>query len=133
MPGIGIDLETAEELPAEIVPLVCTEVELNQLANLPPGHSSTKITFSSKESAYKVLYPLRRRFWDFLDADMEFNVALESFHLELGGAPILGRYRVAEENVISVAQATAIMPPIGSGYDPHLVVEDGGPTASTMN
>ncbi|MFE2292658.1 4'-phosphopantetheinyl transferase [Streptomyces sp. NPDC059452] len=105
VPGIGIDLETAEDLPDEIVPLVCTTAELSRLKDLPSGTPSAKIIFSAKESAYKVLYPLTGRFRDFLEAEMTFDPALDSFCFELGGTSVHGRYRVAEGCVITIAQA----------------------------
>ncbi|MEU6756795.1 4'-phosphopantetheinyl transferase superfamily protein [Streptomyces sp. NPDC046685] len=132
-PDIGIDLETAEDLPDEMVPLVCAAAELSRLEDPPPGITSAEIIFSAKESTYKILYPPTGRFWGFLEADMTFDSALANFRLELGGASLQGRYRGCRRVCDHHRTGRGGQVIRCSGYDPHLVVEDDGPTASAMN
>lgn len=60
MLAIGIDIEPAEPLPADLVETICTPGERAWLAGHLPGERGTlaRMIFSAKEAAYKCQYPL---------------------------------------------------------------------------
>lgn len=85
--GLGLDVEKllpaarAERLAAEIL----TPAELLRLQELPAGQRAQRIslTFSSKESLFKALYPLVRRHFYFQDAELLEVAADGSLSLRL--------------------------------------------------
>lgn len=84
--SIGIDVEQATELPAEIINAVCRPEELDQLSVLrlrdPSAQSLPleKIIFSAKESIHKTYFPLNYHTLDFLDARIELDLQQQTFH-----------------------------------------------------
>jgi 4'-phosphopantetheinyl transferase EntD len=67
--GIGIDIEPAESLDADMVPLVMTERERAR-SDDPFGG---KLTFIAKEAVYKAVYPLDGLFLEFSDIDVDLT------------------------------------------------------------
>lgn len=73
--AIGLDLEPADPLPADIVRLVCSEAELRDRTareaelelDLP------KLVFCAKESAYKAYFWLARSMLEFGDVEVHVN------------------------------------------------------------
>ena len=66
MKSIGIDLEDAESVPVEeIVQRVCTDAETEWVLAGANGQLKLAALFSAKEAAYKALFPLCRKFFDF--------------------------------------------------------------------
>lgn len=72
--GLGLDVEGAAPLDAELVSRICRPSELERLADRPPplGTSWGKLIFSAKESTYKCYYPLARTFLGFHDVEIGF-------------------------------------------------------------
>jgi 4'-phosphopantetheinyl transferase EntD len=68
--GIGIDVEPAEPLPAEILDMVATPRERLKMADDP---CQGRLLFVAKEAVYKAVYPLDRVFLD--HHDVEINLA----------------------------------------------------------
>lgn len=69
--ALGIDLEGDGPLPDDLVDTVCTATECRWLATLPQAErgSAAKRVFGAKEAAYKMQYPLTRRFLEFHDVE----------------------------------------------------------------
>jgi 4'-phosphopantetheinyl transferase EntD len=49
--GIGIDAETSTPIARELLPLVCSPLEIERLRDLPSGTDWPKLVFSAKESS----------------------------------------------------------------------------------
>ncbi len=73
--SIGIDLEPAEDLPADILESVCGEAERRWLAAQPSHRRGVlaRAIFAAKECAFKAQFPLSGRILEFED----FNVMIE--------------------------------------------------------
>jgi len=70
--SLGVDVEIAEPLDPELLPIVCTARELARLdrgSELQPGLVA-KIIFSAKESVFKCVYTLTGTFLDFQDCEI---------------------------------------------------------------
>lgn len=78
--SIGIDLEDAKAvLVGEIVETICTDAEREWV--LGGGNSRLKLAalFSAKEAAYKALFPLCRKFFDFHAIELTWSLKNKSF------------------------------------------------------
>lgn len=64
---VGIDVEPAQPLPAEVVRMVLSTGEIASFARLPGAlrRVADRVVFSAKESSYKAIYPSTRRLLDF--------------------------------------------------------------------
>lgn len=68
--SIGIDVEPAEELPAETLGLIATPAEKTRLGeDLYAG----RLLFAVKEAVYKALYPLDGQFLEFHDIEADLQ------------------------------------------------------------
>ena len=65
--ALGLDIEEAADLPAEILPLVCTPAERAWLSVQPADWRGllARLIFSAKECSYKLQYPQTREVLDF--------------------------------------------------------------------
>lgn len=88
--GLGIDVEAAEPLGRDLIPLVCVEQEISRLQESPESTRGVlaKLLFSAKESVFKCVYPLTGVFLDFQDCEIRlereggtFAAVLTSPHL----------------------------------------------------
>lgn len=79
--GIGVDVEPAEPLPANVVRLVCTPREQAELPAEPPppGVDWPKIVFCAKESIHKVIAPSTGIHLGFQDVDVLIDPATATF------------------------------------------------------
>jgi 4'-phosphopantetheinyl transferase EntD len=77
--GIGIDIEPAEALPAELLDFVLTPRERASLAADPCGG---RLFFVAKEAVYKAVFPLDRQFLD--HHDVEVDLANQTAQLRNG-------------------------------------------------
>jgi 4'-phosphopantetheinyl transferase EntD len=66
--SIGIDVEPAVPLSADMLELVATPRELRNIAGDP---LRGKLLFAAKEAAYKAAYPLDRVFLEFRDIEID--------------------------------------------------------------
>lgn len=113
--GLGLDVEKllptarAERLAAEIL----TPTELLRLQDLPAEQRAQRIslTFSSKESLFKALYPLVRRHFYFQDAELLEVAADGSLSLRLlidlhpdwpAGSQLAGQFAEFEGYLLSL-------------------------------
>jgi 4'-phosphopantetheinyl transferase EntD len=67
--AVGIDVEPAELLPAELLDLVATPQERQRIAD-DPYHG--RLLFVAKEAVYKAVYPLDQIFLDHQDVQISF-------------------------------------------------------------
>jgi len=77
--GLGIDLELAEPLDTEILPLICLPFEQNWLQHTDDPLQWAKLIFSAKESIFKSIWPILRHFVDFQDIGIQINIDTGSF------------------------------------------------------
>jgi len=68
--SVGIDVEPARELPADMMELVATTAELRTIGGDP---LQARLLFAAKEAVYKAVHPLHRTFLEF--PDIEINLA----------------------------------------------------------
>jgi 4'-phosphopantetheinyl transferase EntD len=66
--GVGIDIEPAEALPAELLELVTTARERASLTDDP---YAGRLFFVAKEAVYKAVFPLDHRFLDHHDVEID--------------------------------------------------------------
>lgn len=73
--GLGIDVEPARPLPADIHRLVLREAEYAALGELPTAWHAlgATLTFCAKEALYKALYPTTREFLDFQQVELRWQ------------------------------------------------------------
>ena len=108
--AIGLDIELAEPLPAELWVEICSERELRWLQRQDPQRRSllAKVIFSAKECAYKAQFPISRSLFGFetlgvaLDLDrggfdIEFERAVEPF---AAGQRMHGRFRISDGMIV---------------------------------
>ncbi len=67
--AVGIDIESSEPLPSDMLELIATPRERRVIGDNPLG---TKILFVIKEAVYKAVYPLDHEFLDFHDIEVDF-------------------------------------------------------------
>lgn len=65
--SLALDIEEASDLPADLLPVVCTQAELAWLSVQPEDWRGVlaRLIFSAKECAYKLQYPHTRQLLDF--------------------------------------------------------------------
>lgn len=113
--ALGIDLEVGDPLDPELRRLICTPDELRAapvwgVAGVDPH----KLVFSAKEALYKALFPHARRYIDFLEVEIGVDAGAGAWRpttlppdvAGLVGAPIEGRFLVADGYVVTTACAT---------------------------
>ncbi len=73
--GVGLDVEPAEPMKSELVPMILREPELARVHEWPaPWRELAGIlTFSAKEALYKSIYPAHRVFLDFQDVELQWS------------------------------------------------------------
>lgn len=68
--ALGIDIEPAEPLPADLLDLVATPQERERIAEDP---FRGRLLFAAKEAVYKAVYPLDRTFLDHHDVEVNLS------------------------------------------------------------
>ncbi|HEX3462941.1 MAG TPA: 4'-phosphopantetheinyl transferase superfamily protein [Candidatus Elarobacter sp.] len=83
--GIGLDVELAEPLPADLVALVCSNAELDVRAELESrlGADLPKLLFVVKECAYKAYAAATGSFLDFADLEVAIDADERRFTARL--------------------------------------------------
>ncbi|GEM00351.1 4'-phosphopantetheinyl transferase family protein [Cellulomonas terrae] len=102
--GVGIDAELHAPLPPGVAPLVMSDDERAALAGTDPALCPDRVTFSAKESVYKVWYPVTRAWLGFEDVDVRLGDG--TFVARLGraglGTRVLhGRWAVGDGLVVT--------------------------------
>ncbi|MEO8444539.1 MAG: 4'-phosphopantetheinyl transferase superfamily protein [Gammaproteobacteria bacterium] len=101
--AIGIDLEPALPLDAELLRRVCLPAELARLRRSADMALRAKLTFSAKESVYKCLAPVTGIFLEFDDVEILFDSGPAEFSVRghgpgeaaIGAEKIAGRFALA--------------------------------------
>lgn len=84
--GVGIDIEHQDRLKGKTVSRVATEEEQMRFSRLP-GFDWTLI-FSAKESIFKAINPLARRYIGFQEVELSLDLASQSFSVKYSGDKI---------------------------------------------
>lgn len=71
--GLGIDIEPAEPLNPDLLDIVATERERQNIGHDP---LRGRVLFSVKEAVYKAVYPLNRMFLDHHDVEVDMQNGL---------------------------------------------------------
>jgi 4'-phosphopantetheinyl transferase EntD len=105
--ALGLDLEAAVPLSAELRTYVCgpRELERAQPLGSPPVGDWEKLIFSAKESVFKCHFPVGGRFLEFSDIEIEVASAGRRFLARVAGdpRPIEGYYGWANGSVVTGA------------------------------
>ncbi|HRN87144.1 4'-phosphopantetheinyl transferase superfamily protein [Hyphomicrobium sp.] len=107
--SIGIDLEPAEPLPADLHEMICRSEELAWLRRFPANECGllARVIFGAKESAFKCQYPLTRRMLEFHEVAVSLDVERGTFSAsylcdEIGaicGPVVRGRFGITRASV----------------------------------
>jgi 4'-phosphopantetheinyl transferase EntD len=73
--GIGVDVEPAEPLPADLLPIVATPAERQAIGD---DLSLGRLLFSIKEAVYKAVHPLDGVFLDHHDVEVSLGASTAS-------------------------------------------------------
>ncbi|MDO5498459.1 MAG: 4'-phosphopantetheinyl transferase superfamily protein [Propionibacteriaceae bacterium] len=122
--SLGIDAEAHEPLPEGVLEVVSDRDEralLRQLARTHPAVHWCRVLFSAKESIYKAVFPITRRWLGFDDATLTWDIFGGSFRARLNpdaahglapgsaGPPVVtGRFAVHGELIMT---AVVLAPP----------------------
>lgn len=92
--SVGLDAEPAGPLPKDVRQFICSQRETDWIAGQPPDTHGNwyKILFCAKESAFKAVFSLTRRPFDFWDLEVEFLP--DSNRFSIGRAPALPSARL---------------------------------------
>lgn len=111
--AIGIDLEPAEPLDANLVESICRGDEVDWLSRRPDMERLllARAIFSAKECAYKCLFPVSRTPLDFEDMRVDLELPRNAFTATLqletppfpAGFRIVGGIRISLTHIASVA------------------------------
>lgn len=105
--GIGLDVELAKPLERKLFRMVLTDSEMSALSRHADREARlrAKIIFSAKESVFKCLYPLVRRFIGFRECDvalLDGGVFTASVRPEVPEVePLRGRFFVQGGHIIT--------------------------------
>lgn len=110
--SIGIDLEQLDRLHEGLYETLFTERELDDLSGYGPAADT--IMFSAKESGYKAIYPIGKKFIGFQEAEIVLNEDTQTFTIEYRGdhAPNKhlntgqGFWTVAHDHVFTIFRLT---------------------------
>jgi 4'-phosphopantetheinyl transferase EntD len=80
--SIGIDVESNCPLKAELIDQIMTPFEVNQVDNIDDLNSYAKLIFSIKESVYKCIHPLFKKWVGFKDVSVELDRQNSSFRIK---------------------------------------------------
>jgi 4'-phosphopantetheinyl transferase EntD len=106
--AVGIDVEEAPVLKADLHELVLTPKERSWLSALPEGRHGPlgRLFFSVKESVYKCQFPLTNHVLEFHDVEVELGVGETGFRAEAQaiGRTFVGEIFQEENAVLTVAR-----------------------------
>lgn len=74
--ALGIDAEPHEQLPAGVLDIVASDLEvehIDRLSSTRPDIAWDRLLFSAKESVYKTWFPLSRTWLDFEEAEITMS------------------------------------------------------------
>lgn len=101
--SVGIDIEPAEPLPADLYEMICRPEELAWLGSRPASARGlmARALFGAKECAFKCQYPITRRMLEFHEVAVSLDPERETFAASflsdevaaLCGRTVHGRFR----------------------------------------
>ncbi len=117
--AIGLDIESADPLPEELVTLVCRPADCRDRAALERaiGVDLPKLVFVLKEAFYKAYFPTTKSFLEFKDVEIALDPAGSRFEARLvapsrpacfGRRTIGGRFGRTRNTLFGVAWVTAL-------------------------
>ncbi|MGA8230381.1 MAG: 4'-phosphopantetheinyl transferase superfamily protein [Candidatus Acidiferrales bacterium] len=78
--ALGVDLEDVRRVQnPDIGEVICTRSEMEWIAGSEDQLGSLIMVFSAKEAMYKAYYPFCRRYFDFTDAELAWDLAMGGF------------------------------------------------------
>jgi 4'-phosphopantetheinyl transferase EntD len=103
--GLGLDIETAQVLPADVIQMVCRPDEM------PVDNAEAKLYFCFKEAVYKCIYPLIEMYVDFQEMEVAIDQQSGSFtataHSDRFDAAVVknlqGKYAMTDELIFAAA------------------------------
>ena len=106
--AIGVDVEAATPLEADLLSRICNEDEVARIAG-PDQLTYAKLVFSAKEAAYKAQYPLTQTLIGFdgfdVTLDLEKHAFTATFTEDTGifeaGMALQGKFAEAEGHFLS--------------------------------
>jgi 4'-phosphopantetheinyl transferase EntD len=110
--GVGLDLEADRPLDADLRGLVCRSDETCEVASLAArGIDLAMLRFVAKEACFKAMFPIERRYFDFLDARVTFDAEQDAFRIDVDKWPdappvardLIGRFAHANGLLAAVA------------------------------
>lgn len=109
--GLGVDIETAQRLPEQTWPMIFCQQEIQGMTPVDQAGMLATAGFSVKESIYKAVFPIVRRFVDFKEVFLKWQGAGKGFEVqlenrishELGGRALEVGFFTIEELVTSWA------------------------------
>jgi 4'-phosphopantetheinyl transferase EntD len=115
--AIGIDLEPANELAADLWSTICSteeQAKLSVISGMTPGLAA-HLLFCMKEAAFKCQFPLSQAMLDFSDFAIDIDVAAGKFSaiFQRDVAPfhandrLSGRFAISKEHVASAVVITS--------------------------
>jgi 4'-phosphopantetheinyl transferase EntD len=116
--GVGLDIERGRTLEASMLERICAPSERARLQDVPVPEElggPALLAFSAKEAFYKCYYPIARTFLGFLDAEISFSPAEQTFTARLlrddapaahGARVFHGRYALLEAHVATAVTLT---------------------------
>jgi 4'-phosphopantetheinyl transferase EntD len=118
--GLGLDAEPSQPLPRDVWRLVLDELEQRDAQEASSPGIRARLVFSAKETTYKTLFPVFRRFLEFSDVHIDFPPEQGVFFSELVGAArdiglaetrLVGRFVIDDELLVT----GMILPAAGLG------------------
>lgn len=79
--ALGLDIETTTALDPMLMATVCRPEEASRLRISDTAGADGMLVFSAKEAAYKALWPVVRRFMDFQDLAIVFDLPRYRFQV----------------------------------------------------
>jgi 4'-phosphopantetheinyl transferase EntD len=100
--SIGVDIESIEDIPENIIDYVCTCDEINWICSmqcLKKAYPLAKMIFSAKESSFKCIFPLVNKFIEFTEVEIDMSIYDNAFsvkfvHPKNNNMSPFGRYNI---------------------------------------
>ncbi|WP_319825119.1 4'-phosphopantetheinyl transferase family protein [Thalassovita sp.] len=106
--ALGLDVEPATDLPAELWPEILLPPELSDVTGASNPGVTAKLVFCAKEAAYKAQYPLTRVIYGFHDMRLtllddhqftaEFRIPVGNFR---PGDRLVGHYFIDSQHIVA--------------------------------
>ena len=108
--GLGIDIEPATPLDADLVSTICTLAEREWLATQSDPGLSAKMIFCAKEATYKAQYMQTRTLIDFQVVEVNFSHDKGLFKAKLDqdltgiATPVSGGLRLVDDYILATCR-----------------------------